>query len=61
VVTFYNPDNRVAQQDVKGARPAVLPMEQSTGLEVMLDLKTAKTVVLRIPPSLLVCPDKVIQ
>jgi len=61
VVTFYNPDSRVAQQDVKGARPAVLPMEQSTRLEVMLDLKTAKTVVLRMPPSLLVCPDKVIQ
>ena len=61
LVTFYNPDNRVAQQDVKGARPAVLPMEQSTRLEVMLDLKTAKTVVLRMPPSLLVCPDTVIQ
>ena len=46
---------------VKGARPAVLPVEQSTRLEVMLDLTTAKTVVLRMPRSLPVCPDKVIQ
>jgi Protein of unknown function (DUF3096) len=30
-------------------------------LEPVINPKTAKTVVLRMPPLLLVCPDKVIQ
>ena len=44
-----------------GARHAVLPVEQSTKFELAINMKTAKTVVLRMPPSLLVCLEKVSQ
>jgi len=46
---------------LKGEKPAEIPFEQATKLELIVDLKAAKAVGITIPQSLLVSADEVIQ
>ena len=60
-VLLRRQEARIAVKILRGAKPADIPVEQPDKFDLVINLKTAKTLGLTVSPTLLALADKVIE
>jgi len=58
---MWRQTGQIVAKVVRGAKPAELPVEQPIKFDLVVNLKTAKTLGLTVPSSLLALADEVVE
>jgi putative ABC transport system substrate-binding protein len=61
IADMYRNAARYVDKILKGARPAELPVEQGSKLDLVINLRTAKELGIIVPPALMVRADHLIH